>query len=104
MYYNRYQLYSPDPYIGGGGAESGSGKGEGEDRDYGDSGVGMTEAEVIKIWKKSRNIVFFWFFSLYGSWEPLDSLKILPRDVRTFSTIGRPHSENFFFRLFLTTF
>ena len=34
-------------------------------------------------------------FSVYGSWEPLDSLKILPRDVGTFSTIGKPLPRNF---------
>ena len=32
-------------------------------------------------------------FFIYGSWEPLDSIKILPRDVPKVSTIGRPHSE-----------
>ena len=29
------------------------------------------------------------FFFVYGSWEPLDSLKILPRGVGTFSPIGQ---------------
>ena len=28
-------------------------------------------------------------FSVYGSWEPLDTQKILPRGVGTFSTIGQ---------------
>ena len=31
----------------------------------------------------------FVFFSLYGSWEPLDTQKILPRGVGTFSTPGQ---------------
>ena len=40
-----------------------------------------------------ENFVFF----LYGRYGALDSLKILSWGVGTFSTIGRPHSENFFF-------
>ena len=32
----------------------------------------------------------FWIFLLYGSWEALDSSKILPRGPPTFSTPGQP--------------
>ena len=31
----------------------------------------------------------FLFFFVYGSWEPLDTQKILPRGVGTFSPIGK---------------
>ena len=34
-------------------------------------------------------------FALYGTWEALVARKILPRDVGTISTSGKPDSENF---------
>ena len=40
-------------------------------------------------------------FALYGSWEGLVVCKILPRGAPTISTPGKPHSENFFFRILL---
>ena len=39
----------------------------------------------------------FEIFTLYGSWEILDSLKILIGGAPTISTIGQHHSENFIF-------
>ena len=33
--------------------------------------------------------ILFYVFLVYGSWEPLDSLKILSRGVGTFSTPGK---------------
>ena len=38
-------------------------------------------------------------FSLYGSLEALDGVKILSRGAPTISTPGKPNSENFFPRL-----
>ena len=43
------------------------------------------------------------YFCVYGSWEALGSVKILPRGAPTFSTPGKPHSENFFFSTFWTS-
>ena len=37
------------------------------------------------------------FFFVYGSWEPLDSVKILSRGVGTFSTPGEPVGTTFIF-------
>ena len=42
------------------------------------------------------------FFSIYGRYGSLDSLKRLSRDVGTFSTPGKPHSENFLKSTFST--
>ena len=36
-----------------------------------------------------EHLIFFVFFFLYGSWETLDSLRILPRGAPTFSTPGK---------------
>ena len=43
-------------------------------------------------------------FLLYGSWEPLNSLKILPRGVASFSTLGKPHPRIFEKSIFSTCF
>ena len=42
----------------------------------------------------------FWIFSVYGSWEAGDSVKILWRDVGTFSTIEYFILRTFIFRHF----
>ncbi len=36
-------------------------------------------------------------FSLYGSWEALDKCKSMPQGPLSFSTPGKPISENFIF-------
>ena len=43
-------------------------------------------------------------FDVYWSWEPLDSLKILPQGAPTISPPGKPHSENFLFSMFSRPF
>ncbi len=36
-------------------------------------------------------------FAIYGSWDGLDGCKTMPRGVGSFSTPGKPTSENSFF-------
>ena len=50
---------------------------------------------------KINNFQYLLDFALYGSWEALDSVKILSQGAPTLSTPGKPHSEISFLLLFL---
>ena len=53
---------------------------------------------ILKILGQSENFDF----SLYGSWEPLDMCKSMPQGPLSFSTPGKPISENFICFTFFT--
>ena len=64
-------------------------------------GGGSTRGERGEINELAYSIYFF-IFSIYGRWRPLDSLKTVSWDLGTFSTSGKASSGFVGESLFLT--